>query len=154
MIYVRRRGLLIGGIIAWLAVVLLDHGPAWRDRAAHASGDGAAVQVNVTAETSLKGHNSIAIDEASLGAPGSPRFLHFSTLGQWDYDRHSAPPCPEPIRQLGGQTLSSVGFMYPLESGEKVKSFCLLRSTQTCCYGPRPQFNQYILIESRTPVPF
>ncbi|MCW3099356.1 MAG: hypothetical protein JWL77_4974, partial [Chthonomonadaceae bacterium] len=33
-------------------------------------------------------------------------------------------------------------------------TFCLLRSTQTCCYGPRPQYNQYILVETKTPVPF
>src|SRR5437762_8336020 len=44
--------------------------------------------------------------------------------------------------------------MYPLEAGERVKSFCLLRSTQTCCYGPRPQYNQYLLVESSTPVSF
>jgi hypothetical protein len=44
--------------------------------------------------------------------------------------------------------------MYPLESGDRIKAFCLLRSTQTCCYGPRPQFNQYILVETKTPVAF
>ena len=35
-----------------------------------------------------------------------------------------------------------------------VKTFCLLRSTQTCCYGPRPQYNQYLLVEMREPVRF
>ena len=44
--------------------------------------------------------------------------------------------------------------MYPLEAGERVKTFCLLRSTQTCCYGPRPQYNQYILVEAKTPARF
>ncbi len=44
--------------------------------------------------------------------------------------------------------------MYPLETGEKIRSFCLLRSTQTCCYGPRPQFNQYLLVEMKEPVKF
>jgi len=28
--------------------------------------------------------------------------------------------------------------MYPLAPGERVNVFCLLRSTQTCCFGPRP----------------
>jgi hypothetical protein len=44
--------------------------------------------------------------------------------------------------------------MYPLEAGSQVKTFCLLRSTQTCCYGPRPQYSQYLLVEMREAVRF
>ena len=44
--------------------------------------------------------------------------------------------------------------MYPLKAETRLKTFCLLRSTQTCCYGPRPQFNQYLLVECSQPVKF
>jgi hypothetical protein len=44
--------------------------------------------------------------------------------------------------------------MYPLEAGSKLKTFCLLRTTQTCCYGPRPQYNQYLLVEMKEPAKF
>jgi hypothetical protein len=44
--------------------------------------------------------------------------------------------------------------MYPLQQGDSIQYFCLLRTTQTCCYGPRPQFNQYVFVEMMTPTPF
>ena len=67
---------------------------------------------------------------------------------------HKPDACPKAIQALSGHTVSCIGFMYPLEAGSKIKEFCLLRSTQTCCYGPRPQFNQYLLVECRKPVSF
>ena len=44
--------------------------------------------------------------------------------------------------------------MYPLQQGDAIQYFCLLRTTQTCCYGPRPQFNQYVFVEMDKPTPF
>jgi hypothetical protein len=35
-----------------------------------------------------------------------------------------------------------------------MRVFCLLRSTQTCCYGPRPQYNQYVFVEMPKPARF
>jgi hypothetical protein len=55
---------------------------------------------------------------------------------------------------VDGQRVKLVGFMYPLEESASMKAFCLLRTTQTCCYGPRPQFNQYVLVETSKPVKF
>ena len=42
--------------------------------------------------------------------------------------------------------------MRMLGSSASIFSFCLLRSTQTCCYGPSPQYNQYLLVEMPKPV--
>ena len=55
---------------------------------------------------------------------------------------------------MSGQIVKAAGFMYPLEEGKTIKNFCLLRTTQTCCYGPKPQFNQYIFVEMKKAVNF
>jgi len=112
------------------------------------------IRMNVRTEVGAAGHSTIGIDEKSLSSDSARRFLHFSTLGQWEYSSESRPPCPKAIQELSGKSFDCVGFMYPLRTGEKIKDFCLLRSTQTCCYGPRPQFNQYILVEMTEPVKF
>ncbi|MCE5324666.1 DUF3299 domain-containing protein [bacterium] len=118
-----------------------------------ANRDKSALQINVRSETGMTGHNTIGIDEQALSG-SSEHFLHFSSLGQWNYTIDSRPACPKSIKALSGRKFDCVGFMYPLQTGEKIKDFCLLRSTQTCCYGPRPQFNQYILVEMKEPVKF
>ena len=101
----------------------------------------------------LPGHRTIGIDEAST-SPDGELFLRFTTLGQWEYDPKSPSPCPRAVQELSGRDISCIGFMYPLEAGSELKTFCLLRSTQTCCYGPRPQYNQYLLVEMKSPVTF
>ncbi len=108
----------------------------------------------VRAETSLTGHNQIGIDESSPVPGGGPQRLTFAELGQWAFDRQTTSDCPAVVRALSGRESSCTGFMYPLEAGTKLREFCLLRTTQTCCYGPRPQYNQYLLVEMKTPVKF
>jgi len=134
----------------WLALVLANRGEAFvRGRLAEAANP-AALEVGVRAEGGLVGHSTIGVDESTL--QGS-RFLHFATLGQWEFTRQNQTPPPAAIQGLSGRRFSSVGFMYPLESGERLSSFCLLRSTQTCCYGPNPDYNQYLFVETPEPVP-
>ena len=100
------------------------------------------------------GHSSIGIAENILPDTAEKPFLRFATLGEWDFDKRTPNSCPDEIKSLSGKNATIVGFMYPLESGEKLKTFCLLRSTQTCCYGPKPQFNQYVLVEMPESVKF
>jgi hypothetical protein len=154
MFTIRDRKRFTWGLSLLIVMTLVNHGAYsilhWRAAARHTN----AIDINVQAEGGILGHNSIGIDESSLSPSGGERFLHFSTLGQWQYQRDVSVPCPASIKNLSGQEFSSVGFMYPLEAGEKIKSFCLLRSTQTCCYGPRPQYNQYILVETKNAVAF
>jgi hypothetical protein len=151
MIRVRRKKLLIYGLPILLAVFAADYAYSFVvGRSMAKSG----LQLSVRSEKGAIGHNTIGIEEASLKSGDGRRFLHFSTLGEWGFTIDSRPPCPKPIKALSGRCFDSVGFMYPLETGDKIKDFCLLRSTQTCCYGPRPQFNQYILVEMNEPVKF
>jgi hypothetical protein len=154
MVRVRRRKLLIYGLPLLLAVFAADQAYSSLAARSLAARDPSTLQISVRAEQGVTGHNSIGIAEDSLGAGSGGHFLHFATLGEWNYTIDSRPPCPAPIQALSGRRFECVGFMYPLETGEKIRSFCLLRSTQTCCYGPRPQFNQYLLVEMKEPVKF
>jgi hypothetical protein len=101
----------------------------------------------------LPSHKTIGIDEKALES-SSPVFLRFATLGLWAFDPKTPTTCPSEIQQISGKQVSCIGFMYPLEAGTKLKTFCLLRTTQTCCYGPRPQYSQYLLVEMKEPVKF
>ena len=98
------------------------------------------------------GHMTIGIEEGA--AKGGDSLLRFSLLGQWKYDPKAPSPCPSQVQGLNRRKVSCLGFMYPLESGPELKTFCLMRTTQTCCYGPRPQYNQYLLVEMKSPVKF
>jgi hypothetical protein len=104
--------------------------------------------------TSAAGHSSIEIDENSLT---SRDFLHFATLESWAFTKDRPTPCPPSVMQVNGQKVRMMGFMFPLQplqDGGDLKVFCLLRSTQTCCYGPRPQYNQYVFVEMPEAVKF
>ncbi|HBF35292.1 TPA: hypothetical protein DDW35_12095, partial [Candidatus Sumerlaeota bacterium] len=106
------------------------------------------------AEGSSAAHNTIVIDETSGAKDRDETFLRFSLLEGWRFDAQTKTPCPAEIQALSGKDASCIGFMYPLEGGTKLKTFCLLRSTQTCCYGPRPQYNQYVFVEMPEAVKF
>ena len=110
--------------------------------------------VSVRMEGSFSGHTMIGVDESTVASNGEVPFLRFALLGSWPYDRESRVPCPDAVRALDGKESECVGFMYPLEAGQSIHTFCLLRTTQTCCYGPRPQYSQYLLVEMKQPVKF
>jgi hypothetical protein len=112
-------------------------------------------KVRIIEEKGPAGHKTIGIDESSLGEDsGRELALTFSTLMKWEYERKANPPPPENIKKLDGRKIRINGFMYPLQEGTNIQNFCLLRSTQTCCYGPRPQYNQYIFVEMAKPTQF
>lgn len=98
------------------------------------------------------GHQSVAIDEHHLSS--SSRTIGFGLLGEWAFTPDAPASPPAAIQNLDGTRVTLAGFMFPLMEGERVKAFCLMASTQTCCYGPRPQFNQYVVVEVPEPVPF
>jgi len=99
------------------------------------------------------GHNTIGIDEEGV-AGVSNTLLRFATLAEWQFDPKAPTACPPTVQKWQGRHVGCVGFMYPLEPGGMIRTFCLLRTTQTCCYGPRPQYNQYLLVEMAAPVKF
>ena len=97
------------------------------------------------------GHSSLRVEEAG---PHKAGVLYFSTLAEWAFSKIAPTRCPPAVTAVDGQWVKLVGFMFPLQDTADMKEFCLLRSTQTCCYGPMPQFNQYVLVETPQPVKF
>ncbi|MFH1076725.1 MAG: DUF3299 domain-containing protein [Pseudomonadota bacterium] len=110
--------------------------------------------VIVRAEGGSAGHSTIGVEESSIASSSDSAFLHFSTLAMWEFDPKKPVPCPDVIKKLNGHPVTCIGFMYPLVAGNNINLFCLMRTTQTCCYGPRPQFNQYLFVEMKKPVKF
>ena len=118
-------------------------------------GGGQGTKVRVREEKGPVGHRTIGIDEESLDLETIKEVpLTFSTLMTWEYKVGENPSAPHNIKILDGRKVRLTGFMYPLEAGKSIKYFCLLRTTQTCCYGPRPQYNQYVFVEMEKPIPF
>ena len=106
-------------------------------------------------EEGPSGHSTIGIVEESLDLDQVKETpLTFKTLMKWDYDVSNNSPAPEIVKKLDGRKVRLTGFMYPLQEGKEIQYFCLLRSTQTCCYGPRPQYNQYVFVEMDKPTTF
>ena len=138
---------LLMGVLVADAVALREFPPG---AGGAASAPTAAVTVNLRAESGPGGHATIGVMESAASGPE----LTFALLGSWQYHPSGSVPCPPPIAAHDGKNASLVGFMYPLAQGERIKVFCLLRNTQTCCFGPRPQFNQYLFVETREPVAF
>ena len=98
------------------------------------------------------GHYTIGINERALQKDSVTLF--FSTLKKWRYKPERPTPAPPEVMENDNRHVRVTGFIYPLEAGSQISTFCLLRSTQTCCYGPKPQYNQYVLVEMDHPVPF
>lgn len=126
------------------------------DRSVFAGDDAKRIEVHIRKENAIEGHQTIGIDEDGLNLePGEEEFpLMFSKLMTWPFeiDNPSAPP--EDLKKIDNRRVRIIGFMFPLEEGKSIRFFCLLRTTQTCCYGPRPQFNQYVFVEMSEPAPF
>ncbi|MBI3988725.1 MAG: DUF3299 domain-containing protein [candidate division NC10 bacterium] len=117
--------------------------------------EGKGTKVRVIEERGPTGHQTIGIEESTIVEdPGKELSLTFSTLMTWPYELKGNSPPPETVKRLDGHRVRIIGFMYPLQEGASIQYFCLLRSTQTCCYGPRPQYNQYIFVEMAKPTTF
>ena len=100
--------------------------------------------------TSESGHDSLQIGEQARRSG----YLYFNTLESWAYSRENPTPCPQSVMAANGSKVKLTGFMFPLQDADNLTIFALLRSTQTCCYGPRPQYNQYVFVEMAQPVKF
>ena len=119
------------------------------------SPDEKATEVLIQKEKGPSGHSTIGIVENEIERDADEMLaLTFSRLMIWQYDADLDTPPPGNIEELDGRKVKLTGFMYPLQQGDSIQYFCLLRTTQTCCYGPRPQFNQYVLVEMDKPTPF
>jgi len=147
-------------IVAALGFVLIFCGPSlWEASAAQnkAEGEGGNIEagLRIIEEKGPAGHKTIGIDESTVSTESVKELpLTFRELMKWDYGVEDNSLPPDDVEALDGQKVRLVGFMYPLQDGKELQYFCLLRSTQTCCYGPRPQYNQYVFVEMDNPTKF
>jgi hypothetical protein len=122
---------------------------------AEKQGDDEGAGLRIIEEKGPAGHSTIGIDESTVSHEGLMELpLTFSELMTWDYSVDNHAPPPHEVKELNGRKVRLVGFMYPLQDGSDIQYFCLMRSTQTCCYGPRPQYNQYVFVEMDKPTAF
>lgn len=112
-----------------------------------------AERIRIMEEKGPPGHQTIGIDESSI-AKAKEYTLTFGYLMTWPYDPQNNQDPPPHIKKIDGQIVKITGFMFPLQEGKTIKNFCLLRTTQTCCYGPRPEYNQYVFVEMSKPTTF
>lgn len=116
---------------------------------------GAETRILIRDESGPEGHTTIGIDEKTLDINGYEKTpVTFRQLGAWEFSPGCPAPLPEDLEKADKKIIQITGFMYPLQEGTDISFFCLMRSTQTCCYGPRPEYNQYILVEMNRPVKF
>ena len=146
-----------GAILIFLVIFsiqsLIRHSEAQNKEANKVQGKTSGVQIKE--EKGPSGHSTIGIVESTIESDTEKTLtLTFTRLMTWEYDADNDTPPPEKVADLDGRKVGLTGFMYPLQQGDAIQYFCLLRTTQTCCYGPRPQFNQYVLVEMDVPTPF
>ena len=110
--------------------------------------------VVVRKEEGPAGHSTIGLDEDSLGQAGKEMRITFAELMQWEFEVGRKTPPPDQVKKLNDRKINITGFMYPLQEGKQIQYFCIMRTTQTCCYGPRPQYNQFIFVEADKPTLF
>jgi hypothetical protein len=105
-----------------------------------------------------EGHITFGIDEASLDEVEGITNVRFSLLRAWQFDNNTKIPhtAPEKIRALDNSTVCMVGFMFPAETDAavSVRNFFLVPSTQTCCYGPAPDYNRFVIVTLPKEIPF
>jgi hypothetical protein len=109
--------------------------------------------MEIRKEEGPAGHTTIGITEKEESAGEIPR-LTFHTLMNWAFSGDDRRNPPESVTAYDKKKVRLIGFMYPLEQGKKIHYFCSLRTTQTCCYGPKPRYNQYVLVEMDAPTRF
>jgi Protein of unknown function (DUF3299) len=131
----------------------------WRESGAQDPKDEKSVQalekIRIKKEKGPEGHQTIGIVEDSVAVDSRKELpLTFRTLMTWQYDEKINTSPPKDVRNLNDRKVRLAGFMYPLQEGASILYFCLLRTTQTCCYGPRPQYNQYVFVEMKKPTRF
>ncbi len=145
-------------VILFMALICLGQGLRQASHAqekADKKGDSKGKKVRVRKEKGFAGHNTIGIDEDSVVVDTTKELqLTFSTLMTWEYEVDDNTSPPESVKKLDGRKVSLAGFMYPLQEGKSIEFFALLRTTQTCHYGPRPQYNQFVFVEMGKPTKF
>ncbi|MFK5955358.1 MAG: DUF3299 domain-containing protein [Planctomycetota bacterium] len=84
--------------------------------------------------------------EKSLAAESGPFVIDLHDLGGWELDEREEHPIPDYILALDGKEFIMRGFMMPDIDFEHIRSFHLVRSLFSCCFGAPPQINEIMRV--------
>lgn len=84
-----------------------------------------------------------------LAASEEPYLIDMHDLGGWDFDERKKQPIPEYILALDGKMVTMRGFMMPDIDFEHIRTFHLVRSLYSCCFGAPPQLNEILRVKLR-----
>ena len=85
------------------------------------------------------------LDEA-LAVESGPYVIDMHDLGGWELDEREESPIPDYILDLDGKEFIMRGFMMPDIDFEHIRSFHLVRSLFSCCFGAPPQINEIMRV--------
>ena len=84
--------------------------------------------------------------EKALTAESEPYVIDMHDLGGWELDEREENPIPDYILALDGKEFVMRGFMMPDIDFEHIRSFHLVRSLFSCCFGAPPQINEIMRV--------
>jgi len=84
--------------------------------------------------------------EEALAAESEPYVIDIHDLGGWELDEREENPIPDYILALDGKEFIMRGFMMPDIDFEHIRSFHLVRSLFSCCFGAPPQINEIMRV--------
>ena len=100
----------------------------------------------------IRGANAMRETEKKLDAilkkmkvPGDTPFVRFDSLDAWPYE-DGYKGMPKELEKLDGKKVAMAGFMLPIDEVEDIKTFYLVKSLWSCCYGIPPDVNGLVKI--------
>ena len=76
---------------------------------------------------------------------GKTKFVRFDKLEGWPYE-DGYKGMPKDIEKLNGKRIAMAGFMLPIDEVENIKTFYLVKSLWSCCYGVPPDVNGLVKV--------
>ncbi|MFQ5504455.1 MAG: DUF3299 domain-containing protein [Planctomycetota bacterium] len=81
-----------------------------------------------------------------LKIKGKTDYLPFERIDSWIYE-DGFKGMPEVIKKLDQKRVVMAGFMLPIDEVEDIKSFYLVKSLWSCCFGTPPDVNGLVRVE-------
>lgn len=106
----------------------------------------ADVAAKRSAEKMLAAERKLAARLREGKLPGVDQHLRFESLTAWKYTKGLDGMPPE-VRALAGRKVSMVGFMLPIDEVKDIRSFLLVQSLWSCCYGTPPDVHGIVRVE-------
>ncbi len=98
------------------------------------------------ANAMLKAEKQLRQILKNLKVKGDAKALPFRMIDSWTYE-DGFKGMPKDIKKLDGKRVIMAGFMLPIYEVENIKTFYLVKSLWSCCYGIPPDVNGLVRVE-------